>query len=184
MTIEETKAYFEGFPEAPCSDSFKWVDPQGFEHLTTLRAWHFKPLMNAYTEAQMTIIELGGKPISTQQKVTPAPQVQEKDENGVPVVDQEGQHEYTIVVEDTDKGEKFSLFTSNGSQWNDHAKGQLQLALTNDGNGCTFDRKMKKMDYSELLYVRLLVNFENQTDKHELNREKYKVIEMKTLLEL
>ncbi len=100
------------------------------------------------------------------------------------VLDQDGQHEYTIVVEDTDKGEKFSLFTSNGSQWNDHAKGELQLAMTNDGNGCTFDRKLKKMDYSELLYVRLLVNFENQTDKNQLNREKYRIIEMKNFLEL
>ena len=100
------------------------------------------------------------------------------------VVDQEGLHEYTIVVENTDKGERFGLFTSNGSQWYDHAKEELQLAMTNDGNGCTFDRKIKKMDYSELLHVRLLVNFENQTDKHELNREKYKIIEMKTLLEI
>lgn len=100
------------------------------------------------------------------------------------VVAKDGQHEYTIVVEDTDKGEKFSIFTSHGSQWNAHARGVLQLAMTNDGNGCTFDRKLKKMDYSELLYVRLLVNFENQTDKHALNREKYRVVEMKTILEL
>ena len=100
------------------------------------------------------------------------------------VMSKDGQHEYNIVVEDTDKGEKFSIFTSHGEQWNSHARGVLQLAMTNDGNGCTFDRKLKKMDYSELLYVRLLVNFEHQTDKHELNREKYRIVEMKDILEL
>lgn len=91
MTIEETKAYFSGFPEAPASDTFKWVDSAGFEHLLTLRAWHVKPLMNAIEEAQVVIAEIGGKPISTQSKVSPAPPVvQAKDELGTPVVDQEG----------------------------------------------------------------------------------------------
>ena len=91
MAIEDTKKYFEGFPEAPASDSFKWVDPQGFEHLTTIRAWHIKPLLNTYVEAQIAILELGGKPISSQQKVTPAPvtQIQEK-VDGLPVTDPDG----------------------------------------------------------------------------------------------
>lgn len=91
MTIEETKKYFEGFPESPASDTFKWVDAHGYEHMLTLRAWHVKPLMNAIEEAQVVIAEIGGKPISTQSKVSPAPpMVQEKDETGTPVVDQEG----------------------------------------------------------------------------------------------
>ena len=31
--------YFSGFPEAPASDTFRWVDNLGNEHMTTLRAW-------------------------------------------------------------------------------------------------------------------------------------------------
>lgn len=91
MSIEDTKKYFEGFPEAPCSDTFRWVDPQGFEHLMTLRAWHINPLMTAITEAQVEILGLGGIPAG-KQSVSPAPaaQVQERDENGTPVVDPEG----------------------------------------------------------------------------------------------
>lgn len=100
------------------------------------------------------------------------------------VIDNEGVHEYTIIVEETKEGERFSLYTSNGSQWNAHARNMLCLSFVNDGNGIKFDRKLKELDYSELLYVRLLVNFEHQTDRNELNRDKYRAVELKTLLEL
>jgi hypothetical protein len=91
MTIEETKKYFEGFPEAPASDSFKWVDEQGFEHLSTIRAWHFKPLLAEFKEAQMEILAIGGRPATTQRKPTPtATKIQERDETGTPVIDGEG----------------------------------------------------------------------------------------------
>ena len=88
MTIEDTKKYFEGFPEAPASDSFKWTDAQGFEHMLTLRAWHVQPLMKAIGEAQVEIFAVGGKPAG---QVLPAPaKIQERDEIGTPVVDGEG----------------------------------------------------------------------------------------------
>jgi hypothetical protein len=90
MAIEETKKYFEGFPEAPASDSFKWQDAQGYEHMLTLRAWHVKPLMNAILEAQMAIVEVGGKPISNQPKTMP-PALVQATENGIPVINVEGE---------------------------------------------------------------------------------------------
>jgi len=34
------------------------------------------------------------------------------------------------------------------------------------------------LDYSELVYLRILLNFEHMTDAHLLNREKYSVIKV------
>jgi hypothetical protein len=89
--LQETKEYWAGFPEAPASDSFKWVDTQGFEHLTTIRAWTPSNLFSQMGKMQAAIIATDGKPVSTQQKVTAAPvaQVQEKID-GMPVVDADG----------------------------------------------------------------------------------------------
>jgi hypothetical protein len=91
MTIEETKQYFENFPEAPASDTFRWSDPQGFEHMLTLRAWHIKPLLKAIGEAQAEILVAGGKPAGQSVKPAPVATVQERGDDGLPVIDGEGQ---------------------------------------------------------------------------------------------
>ena len=103
MSIEDTKKYFEGFPEAPASDSFKWVDPQGFEHLSTIRAWHFKPLLDAFTDAQTLIIAAGGKPVNNSPQPAPAleQKVQERDTQGLPVVDGDGKAVMIPLTEGT-----------------------------------------------------------------------------------
>ncbi len=94
------------------------------------------------------------------------------------VVDHTGLHDYDLTVVTTDEGDVFSLFLSMGEQWNESVKGKLVLSMINNGNGVKFDRKLKNLDYSELVYLRILLNFEHMTDAHELNREKYRVIEM------
>lgn len=94
------------------------------------------------------------------------------------VLDHDGTHEYDLTVELTDEGEVFSLFLSNGEQWNSDVKGQLELRMTDDGNGIKFDRKLKKLDYSTALYLRILLNFEHMTDGNILGREKYRVVEI------
>ena len=100
------------------------------------------------------------------------------------ILSKDGLHEYDLTVEDTKKGEKFSLFTSNGEQWNEPHKGKLLLSMTNDGDGIKFDRKLKVLDYAQLLYIRILVNFEHQNDRNPKNREKYRVIENKTVIKM
>ena len=100
------------------------------------------------------------------------------------VFDQENVHEYNIVVEETDKGVEYSLFMSEGEQWNDHAKGELVLSMVNDGNGVTFSKKLKKLDYTDLFAVRLLLNLENFMDSNPRNREKSKIVEEKIVVEI
>lgn len=100
------------------------------------------------------------------------------------VLDHEGVHEYDIVKELTDEGEKITLFRSNNPIWTEQAKGEKILSLFNDGNEIKFDRKFKSLDYAELFELRLLLNFEQQTDVNLLNRKKYRIIENKHLFEV
>jgi hypothetical protein len=98
------------------------------------------------------------------------------------VFDEEGLHEYNVTKEQTDKGIKLSLYHSNGSQWNEHARGELLLTMTDDGNGVSFDRKIKDVSYSELLHIRILLNIRYQTEDSEPNREKLIAVEKSVTL--
>jgi len=49
--------------------------------------------------------------------------------------------------------------------------------MIDDGNGVKFSKKNKKMDYGELECLRILINFNHKTDKHELNRHEFTVAE-------
>lgn len=100
------------------------------------------------------------------------------------VFDQENVHEYNIVVEETDKGVEYSLFMSDGEQWEEHAKGELILSMINNGDGVIFSKKLKKLDYGDLFAVRLLLNLENFMDENPRNQEKSKIVEEKIVVEL
>lgn len=106
-----------------------------------------------------------------------------KDKQTYMVIDHEDIHEYDIVKELTDDGEKITLFRSNNPVWNSHARGERLLSLINNGDEIKFDRKFKSLDYAELFELRLLLNFEQQTDDNPHNRKKYRIIENKTLFE-
>jgi hypothetical protein len=58
------------------------------------------------------------------------------------------------------------------------------MSVTNNGNGIKFDKKIKELDYGDLVVLRLLINFEHQTDANPVNREKHRIIENKTLIEI
>lgn len=90
--IEETKKYWEGFPEAPASDSFKWVDENGFEHLSTVRAWSFSVLLEMVDKATSNVLGIGGRPAGVA-KEPPKQKIQLTDELGTPVVNAEGEPE-------------------------------------------------------------------------------------------
>jgi hypothetical protein len=91
--LKDLKEYWSGMPEAPCSDTFKWVDANGFEHLMTFRGWSGEGVLKTVAAAIEHILEQGG--IAPANRVAPPPpsqMVQERDEHsGLPVVDAEGQ---------------------------------------------------------------------------------------------
>lgn len=100
------------------------------------------------------------------------------------VLDEEGQHEYTIIVDDDGEAKKYSLYTSSGIQWSEEYRNKLQLSIIDNGNGLILNRSIKKLDYSELLHLRLLIDFENNFDSNSQNKFKYRIIEIKSLFEL
>lgn len=57
--------YFKGFPESPASDTIRWVDGAGFDHMTTIRAWSGTILYSEMAKFIGTVIETGGKPVNT-----------------------------------------------------------------------------------------------------------------------
>ena len=78
--------YFKDFPEAPFADTFKWVDKDGFEHLVTSRSWSAASLFQGVEQVKELIAKQEGKAPN----VRPAQTMQERDENGTPVVNGEG----------------------------------------------------------------------------------------------
>jgi hypothetical protein len=61
--IDDTREYWAGFPEAPCSDSFKWIDSTGYEHMLTIRAYSPQLLFRQIEKVVSGLADIGGKPI-------------------------------------------------------------------------------------------------------------------------
>ena len=58
--------YWAGFPEAPVSSTFKWTDAQGFDHMTTFRAWTGSQLLQIVDKFVNTLADIGGRPYGSQ----------------------------------------------------------------------------------------------------------------------
>ena len=64
MTDKEQTAqeYWSGFPEAPVSSTFKWIDPDGFDHMTTFRAYSGGQLLQIVDKFKQEVLAIGGLP--------------------------------------------------------------------------------------------------------------------------
>lgn len=100
------------------------------------------------------------------------------------ILDNDSLHEYTVKIKEVEKGTRFSLYHSKGSQWTEPTKGTLLLSMINNGDGVVFSKKLKKLDYAELTYVRLLMGVERYVDTNPMNKEPYHLVEAKTLVKL
>jgi hypothetical protein len=74
MTDENVKPqdYFAGFAEAPASDTMKWIDGLGYEHMTTIRAWSGTILYNEVAKFVAKVQETGGRTAALQPAPKPA----------------------------------------------------------------------------------------------------------------
>lgn len=88
---------------------------------------------------------------------------------------EQGLHEYTIIDKPTAKGRKISLFHSDAEQWTSHTRGTLIMSMTITGNGVRFSKNIKSMDYSQLYAMRLLMNYERETDTNGYNKLKAQI---------
>lgn len=100
------------------------------------------------------------------------------------VLSHEGEHQYDIIDQEVKSGRKISLRYSNNECWGSDVRGKLRLSIINTGDGIEVNRNLKKMDYGDILELRLLLNYEHQTDKYELNRFKYQLVEATNKIEI
>ena len=73
MELKDLKDYWNGFPEAPYSDTFKWVDQNGYEHMLTVRGWSGSAVLDAVNKAIEAITAANGHNPSHRAPI-PAPQ--------------------------------------------------------------------------------------------------------------
>jgi hypothetical protein len=72
MEEENVKDYWKSFPEAPFSDTFRWIDGNGFEHMVTIRGWTFQAMYQTIAKAEAFILESGGRTAALQPAPKPA----------------------------------------------------------------------------------------------------------------
>jgi hypothetical protein len=99
------------------------------------------------------------------------------------VLNNNGEHEYDIIVKETKKGVRITLYSSNNKVWASDARNEKLLSALNTGNEMIFDRKFKRLDYSELFALRLLLKFENKFDT-ELNQDNFTIIPVKNVIDI
>lgn len=84
-------------------------------------------------------------------------------------------HEYDIIVEQTSRGTLYSMNYSSLSEWS--FPGELIISVLDDGGDLHLSKKLgKKLDYSELVEIKILFNFITSLDRQLT--EKFEVIEV------
>ena len=76
-------------------------------------------------------------------------------------------HDYDVTIEDTDEGEKITLFRSNEGIWADDCRGEEIFSLLDTGNGVIFPKNIytKDVDYHNLAELFVLLSVINKTDR-------------------
>ena len=80
------------------------------------------------------------------------------------ILDEEGSHEYDLIVEETDNSTIYSLYASNNGEWSDNFKGTKVLTLTDNGNNVKFNKISIKLDYSDIAEMKLLLDCYSKID--------------------
>lgn len=92
------------------------------------------------------------------------------------VLDKNGLYEYNLQVINDGDVTTFTLYTNDGEQWTNSNKNVPQLTMVDDGDEIKFNKNIKKMDYCTLLYLRIIINFAQETSSNVLNRAKHQVV--------
>jgi hypothetical protein len=100
------------------------------------------------------------------------------------VINSDGEVEFDLIVIKDDKETCYSLFASNNSMWNSDYKGKRLLSMTNDGNGFSFDKKIKDISFDECEHIRIIINFEQMNSTNEADRVKFKIVESSNVIEV
>lgn len=76
--------------------------------------------------------------------------------------------EYDYDYEEQDG--RHTLYRSNGSHWNSHARGEAVMTIKDDGNGLIFKlNKEGRIDYSQAQELFILLKLVNQPAVYEIS---------------
>jgi hypothetical protein len=91
---------------------------------------------------------------------------------------EEGLHEYTIVdtILENDV-RRLELQYSNAEHWDARVRGTVAISMNIDDLDIIFSPQINHIDYGQLHLLRLLINFERETNSNDKNKEKSEVIE-------
>ena len=131
-----TQEYWAGFPEAPFSDTFKWVDGAGFEHMTTVRQWSGNGLYSAVGKMVALVLETGGKPANPRPAPAASPQpdpaARIATEEGNPQMAAELQAQATAVPA-SKKGVPYKTFDAATVEVLPQPDGRVTVSFYGDG---------------------------------------------------
>ena len=76
-------------------------------------------------------------------------------------------YDYDVTIEDTDKGDKYTLFRSNGGNWSDDCRREEIFSLLDTGNGVIFPKNIytKEVNYSQLAELFVVLSVINKKDR-------------------
>ncbi len=93
-------------------------------------------------------------------------------------INSEGEIEYKISYYTDGKTNKYYLYTSDDKMWGDE-KNTLLLSMIDKNDCCTLNKNHKVLNYPEMEYLRILLNFEYLMSCERTNIDsKYKIIEL------
>jgi hypothetical protein len=144
---QDPREYWAGFPEAPFSDTFKWVDEQGYEHMTTIRGWQFQTMLSTIQRATSMIADFNGRPINNRPHPAPAP----LPDKAAAIAMEAGNKELAQQLQESAADVPAA---PDGKQWNTYGASFVKI-LPQPDNKVTIefygkDRKTPHNDYPEL----------------------------------
>jgi hypothetical protein len=80
-----------------------------------------------------------------------------------------------VVTKSTNKT-KFELFHSDNPVWYEHVRKTLAFKIVNTGNNFKLSKKMRKLDYAESTYLRILLTFEIKTSTNPAEKSQWRMI--------
>jgi len=84
----------------------------------------------------------------------------------------DGLHEYTIKESTNKKGHRIlRLFYSEAEFWRYDLRGTEILKMVDTGDDVRLSKASRKMDYGQLVELRLLLSFAKATDANPVERE-------------
>lgn len=85
-------------------------------------------------------------------------------------------HEYDLIVKETKKGTKFTLYYSDSAEWTESIRGTKIMSLTDTGNEIILSNKMKILEYDVAFELRLLLNTISVLSTNSVERMKCKLV--------